>query len=92
MEPVTTARTTYLGINCPCAACMRLTPQERLAKYDRIMASRLVCGKTRAAQPSMAEARSAGFWATMERQPFFARKWLKKCIKEQARQRAGIEA
>jgi hypothetical protein len=34
-------------------------------------------GQTRAAQESAALARSKGFWVTMERHPFFARKWLR---------------
>jgi len=45
-------------------------------------------GKTRAGQPSMKEARSKGFWATMESHPFFARHWLKLLIKAQNEKRA----
>ena len=37
-------------------------------------------GKTRAAQPSMQEARSRGFEVTCERHPFFARHYLKQII------------
>jgi hypothetical protein len=58
------------------------------------MAARSAGGKTRAAQPSMKEARSAGFWSTMDRHPFFARKWLKKKIKGQnelRQRRAGMQ-
>ena|SRR6266568_3988314 len=73
----------YQGENCPCARCAELTPEQRAAKYARIQAARKRGGKTRSAQPSMQEARSAGFWATMETHPFFARKWLRKKIKAQ---------
>ena len=38
-------------------------------------------GKVRAAQESMQEARSRGFWMTMERHPYFARHHLKHLIK-----------
>ncbi len=77
----------YQGRGCQCKACQSLTPEEREAKYNRIQAARSQGGKTRAAQPSMQEARSAGFWATMESHPFFARKWLKKRIRRQAQDR-----
>jgi hypothetical protein len=40
-------------------------------------------GRARCAQPSMKEAREKGFATTMDRHPFFARKWLKKQIKEE---------
>jgi hypothetical protein len=78
----------YQGEACPCKTCAALTPEERAAKYARIQAARQQGGKTRAAQPSMQEARSAGFWATMESHPFFARKWLKHKIKAQNALRA----
>jgi hypothetical protein len=73
----------YKGKECNCRACQGLSAEEREAKYQRIQAARRQGGKTRAAQPSMKEARSAGFWATMDSHPFFARKWLRKKIKSQ---------
>lgn len=73
----------YRGHDCDCKRCEGLTDEERAAKQARIRAARSRGGKTRAAQPSMKEARSAGFWRTMELHPFFARKWLKKRIKGQ---------
>jgi hypothetical protein len=71
----------YQGLTCECAKCQGLTWEQRLEKYRQVTEARRQGGRTRAAQPSMREARSAGFWATMETHPFFARKWLKKKIK-----------
>jgi hypothetical protein len=79
----------YQGLNCNCRACQQLTLEERYQKYLRIQEARRAGGKTRAAQPSMQEARSAGFWKTFDTHPFFTRKWLKKKIKAQAKTRAG---
>ncbi len=73
----------YQGRQCNCKVCQQLTPEEREAKYKRIQAARSAGGKTRAAQPGMKEARSAGFWATMETHPFYARKHLRHKIKGQ---------
>ncbi len=42
-------------------------------------------GITRCAQESMQEARSKGFWATVESHPFFARKYLRRRMKAQGR-------
>ncbi len=39
-------------------------------------------GKTRSQQASFREGCSKGFWKTMETHPFFARKHLKRIIKE----------
>ncbi len=77
----------YQGLACPCAKCQSLTDEEREAKHDRITEARRQGGRTSAAQPSMNEARSAGFWVTMELHPYFARNWLKKKIKRQNEQR-----
>jgi hypothetical protein len=79
----------YQGLACQCQTCQRLTPEERLEKYIRIQTARQQGGKTRSAQPSMQEARRAGFWRTIETHPFYARKWLKKRIKAQAQARVG---
>lgn len=49
-------------------------------RYQLTAADRSKGGKIRAAQPSMQEARSKGFWTTYDRHPFFARKWLKQII------------
>jgi hypothetical protein len=38
-------------------------------------------GKTRAAQESFRDARSQGFWVTLDRHPFFARNWLKQQLR-----------
>ena len=77
----------YQGLTCQCQKCQGLTDEQRQAKYDRIQAARRQGGKTRAAQPSMQDARRAGFWRTMETHPFYARKWLKKKIKAQNAER-----
>lgn len=77
----------YQGKTCQCQACRNLTDDEREAKAIRIAEARSRGGKTRSAQPSMKEARSAGFWSTMERHPFFARNHLKVKIKRQNVQR-----
>ena len=45
-------------------------------------------GKARAAMPDFPEACSKGFWATMDKHPFFARKYLKKKIRAYYRDRA----
>jgi len=42
-------------------------------------------GRTRCTQESMQDARSRGFWRTMETHPFFAMKYLKRKICAQAR-------
>ena len=73
----------YQGQDCNCKACQALTPEERAAKHQRIQEARRRGGKTRAAQPGMKAARSAGFWATMETHPFYARKHLRHKIKAQ---------
>ncbi len=78
----------YQGYDCNCKACQALTLEERAAKQERIRRARSQGGKTRAAQPSMKEARSAGFWATMESHPFFARKHLRHKIRAQDALRA----
>lgn len=44
-------------------------------------------GRTRCTQESMQDARSRGFWRTMETHPFFAMKYLKRRINAQARVR-----
>lgn len=44
-------------------------------------------GQTRCSQESMQDARSRGFWATMDSHPFFAMKYLKRKICAQARVR-----
>jgi hypothetical protein len=77
----------YQGKMCQCKACSQLSDEEREAKALRIAEARRRGGKTRSAQPSMKEARSAGFWSTMERHPFFARNHLKVKIKHQNAQR-----
>lgn len=87
-----TTRKGYQGKDCQCTACQTLTPAEREGKYSRIQEARRAGGKARAVQPSMQEARSTGFWTTMERHSFFARKWLKKKIKTQDVQRALRQA
>ena len=81
----------YQGLACLCAKCQALTPEGRLAKHAQIIEARRQGGRTRAAQPSMQEARSRGFWATMETHPFFARKWLKKKIKAQTSARVDAK-
>jgi hypothetical protein len=73
----------YQGFNCTCKACQALSDEERAAKQERIRQARRRGGKTRAAQPSMKDARSKGFWTTMERHPFFARGHLRRKIKFQ---------
>ena len=73
----------YQGYYCNCKACRGLTDEERAAKHQRIQEARRRGGQVRAAQPSMQEARRAGFWRTMELHPFFCRKWLRKKIKAQ---------
>lgn len=77
----------YRGYNCTCKACQALTDEERQAKQERIHDARQRGGQTRAAQPSMEDARSKGFWATMETHPFFAMRYLRRKIKAQARNR-----
>jgi hypothetical protein len=81
---------TYQGLMCQCKTCAMLTEEERKAKALRIVEARRKGGKTRAAQESMTEARSKGFWTTMERHPFFARHWLKIIIKSQNVRRQRI--
>jgi hypothetical protein len=73
----------YQGFNCPCQACQMLSPEERAAKQERIRQARRRGGKTRAAQPSMLEARQKGFERTMELHGLWARKYLKRKIKAQ---------
>src|SRR5215469_10692126 len=77
----------YQGKACQCKACSTLSDEEREAKALRIAEARRRGGKTRSAQPSMKEARSAGFWTTMERYPFYARGHLSRKIKRQNAQR-----
>jgi hypothetical protein len=71
----------YQGLCCQCARCQALTPQERQEKYRRIQAARSAGGKTRAAQSSMQEARSKGFFTTCWKRGYGL--WLKKKIKGQ---------
>ncbi len=71
----------YQGYHCNCKACQQLTDEERGAKQERIRQARQQGGKTRSAQESMTEARRKGFWTTMERHPFFARRHLRRKIK-----------
>ncbi len=73
----------YEGYYCNCKACQALTDEERAAKQERIHQAHRRGGKTRAAQESMAQARSKGFWTTMDRHPFFARRHLRRKIKGQ---------
>jgi hypothetical protein len=73
----------YQGLNCDCKRCQGLTDAERAAKQERIRRARSRGGKTRSAQPSMQEARSAGFWRTMELHPWFGRGHLRRKIKAQ---------
>lgn len=77
----------YQGFHCNCKACQVLTDEERLAKQERIHEARRQGGKARAAQESMAEARTKAFWTTMDRHPFYARKYLRHKIKAQSRSR-----
>ncbi len=77
----------YQGYHCDCKKCRSLTDEERQAKQTRIHEARQRGGKTRAAQPSMSDARSKAFWTTMERHPFYARKHLRRRIKSQDRVR-----
>lgn len=77
----------YQGKACQCKACSQLSAEEREAKARRISEARSRGGKTRSAQPSMTEARSKGFWTTMERHPFYARHHLRVKIKRQNVQR-----
>lgn len=77
----------YQGYNCNCKRCQMLTDKERLAKQKRIHEARHRGGKARAAQPSMQDARSKGFWSTMETHPFFAMRYLRRKIKKQAHTR-----
>lgn len=51
-----------------------------MARYKFTKEDCVKGGKARAAQPSFREACSLGFWATMDKHPFFARKHLKKKI------------
>jgi hypothetical protein len=81
----------YQGLACQCVKCQSLTPEKRQAKHERITAGRRQGGRTRAAQPSMQEARRTAFWRTMETHPFYARKWLKKRIQEQNRARVDVQ-
>lgn len=73
----------YQGFHCNCSRCKGLTDEERAAKQERIRRARSQGGKTRSAQPSMRDARSAGFWRTMELHPWFGRGHLRRKIKEQ---------
>jgi hypothetical protein len=73
----------YQGYSCDCKACQGLTDEVRKAKHRRIIEARQRGGKTRSTQPSMTEARSAGFWRTMELHPWFARGHLRRKIKRQ---------
>jgi len=77
----------YQGFHCTCKQCQSLTEEERLAKQERIQEARRRGGKTRAAQPSMQDARSKAFWTTMETHPFFAMRYLRRRIKKQAHTR-----
>lgn len=49
-------------------------------------------GKARAAQPDYREMCQKGFSATLDKHPFFARKWLKKWIRSGGRGRYPMEA
>jgi hypothetical protein len=75
----------YQGLSCTCKQCQELTNEGRLAKQQRIHEARRRGGQVRAAQPSMQEARSKGFWTTMERHPFFGMKFLRRKMKAQNR-------
>jgi hypothetical protein len=77
----------YQGFHCTCNACRDLSDEERAAKQERIRQARRRGGKARAVQESMTEARSKGFWRTMELHPFFARKHLRRKIKAQNQHR-----
>ena len=77
----------YQGIHCNCKQCQALTDEERLAKQERIQEAKRRGGKTRAAQPSMEDARSKAFWKTMETHPFYAMRYLRRKIKAQSRAR-----
>lgn len=50
-------------------------------RYQFTHADRVKGGKARAAQESFRDACSLGFWACLDKHPFFARKHLKKKIR-----------
>ena len=51
-------------------------PRYQLTREDRSKG-----GKTRSQQPSFRDACSKGFWSTMDKHPYFARKHLKHIIR-----------
>jgi hypothetical protein len=71
----------YQGFDCDCKACRSLTDEERAAKQERIRQARQRGGRTRAAQPSMQEARQKGFFVTCWEKGYGL--WLKKRIRGQ---------
>lgn len=80
----------YRGLTCPCKACSKLSPEQRIEKALHIAEARRRGGRTRSAQPSMKEARVKAFWTTMDLHPFFARNHLKTKIKLQNQRRQRI--